>query len=69
MKRKVLFLLTAALVACSAGYVYRGDRECDPAFGGERVLPNEDDVPEKYRETIRKGLDYPRPARIKPFLT
>jgi hypothetical protein len=59
MKRKVLFLLTAALVVFAALYVNRGGNEHDPvAHAGERGLSKEEEVPEKYRETIHKGLDY-----------
>lgn len=60
MKRKVLFLLTAALLASAVWYIHRGDGQGDPAAfaGGRSYYKGEDEAPEKYHETIRKGLGY-----------
>jgi hypothetical protein len=64
MKAKItLKLLTCGLLAFAAWYVHRGSNPPNPtvepvAEGGERGLPKADVVPEKYHETIQKGLDY-----------
>src|SRR5262245_34887089 len=63
MKRMLLFVLAGGLLAFAAWHVQRsgsahGARVEPVAQGGERGKPKVDDVSEKYRETIRKGLAY-----------
>jgi hypothetical protein len=64
MKAKFAFkLLTCGLLAFAAWYVHRGSNPLNPSFdpvaeGGERGKPKVDDIPEKYDETLQKGLAY-----------
>jgi len=66
MKSKVLFILAGGLVALAAWYVHRNDfdhNHPDPFVplvqGGERgESKGDDEVPEKYRGTVQKGLEY-----------